>query len=101
MSSDSMKNVLLDTVDGKTRDKWVAAVNSIHDTPMKFQTKKDINKLHVELEHTLEAITRATGKAMNLKLTSTIKTCEDCALGKAKKAGVNNALVERSKIKGE
>ena len=45
-------------------------------TPVKFQKKKDINELHVELGHPSEAITRATGAAMNHKLTGTFKTCE-------------------------
>ena len=38
---------------------------------------------------------------MNLKLTVTFKACKDCALEKAKKAGVSKMLVERSKIKGK
>ena len=82
MSSDGMKNVVLDTSDSqilldqriKTRDGWVAEVNfickdicekahSVNDnvTGMKFQTKKDINELHVKFGHPSEAIKRATG----------------------------------------
>ena len=34
-------------------------------------------------------------------LTSTYKTFEDCALGKAPKAGVNKKAVAQSKMKGE
>ena len=30
---------------------------------------------------------------MNFKLTGTFKSCEDCVMGKAKKAGVSKLLV--------
>ena len=116
MSSDNMKNIVLDTSDDwivldqriKTKDGWVAGVGFIHEVfcekahvinengaPMKFQKKNYINELHMELGHTLKAITRATENAMNLKLTGVFKACEDCALGKAKKAGVIKVPLER------
>ena len=90
MSSDNMKNIVLDTSDDwivldqriKTKDGWVAGVGFI-------------NELNMELGHTLKAITRATENARNLKLTGVFKACEDCALGKAKKAGVIKVPLER------
>ena len=38
--------------------------------------------MHLKLRHPLEATTRAARKAMNLKITGTFKTCDDCALAK-------------------
>ena len=43
---------------------------------------------------------RGTGNALNFKLTDTFKMCDDCTLGKFKKAGVNKMPVQRLKIKG-
>ena len=49
--------------------------------------RKEINELHGEVGHILEASPRATGKVMDLKLTSIFKVWEDCDLGIAKKSG--------------
>ena len=49
-----------------------------------FKRTKDINDLHGWGKE----ITQATGKAMGVKLTETLRGCKVCALGKAKKAGV-------------
>ena len=51
--------------------------------------------------HSLKAITRANGKAMNLKLYGIFKICEDSTLGKAKKAGTSKLPIESSKIEGK
>ena len=53
---------------------------------VKAHKKKNIKDLHIELCHSSEEITHATTKSMGIKATSTFKACEDCALGKAKKA---------------
>ena len=62
---------------------------------------KDINESFTELEYFLEEITEAMGKNMGLQLTNMFKTCEDCALGKAKKAGVSKTSAANSTINGE
>ena len=49
-------------------------------------TKKDINDLHAKMDHPSEFIAHTTGRAMGIHLTGMFKTCEDCALGKAKRA---------------
>ena len=54
-----------------------------------------MNKLHVELGHTLEAIIWATRKATDVNLTGIFKACEDCILGKARKAGISKLAIER------
>ena len=63
---------------------------------MKYYLKKDINEIHTELWHLLEENTHAKGKAMGLKLTSTLKTYADCTLRKAKKARVSKETVTQS-----
>ena len=68
---------------------------------MKFERRKNTNELHVEHGHPLEASMKATGEAMNLKLTGTFNMCEDCTLDKEKKAGESTFLVERSTIKNK
>ena len=79
MSSDSMKNIVLDTSDGwividwriTARDEWVAEVDFIHEDFCEkanavIQKKKVINEFHLELGQPLKAITRTTGKDLNL-----------------------------------
>ena len=70
-------------------------------SPMISQMRMVINELHVILGHHVQEITIAAGKAMNLKLIGTLKTCEDCALGKVKKAGVVKLPIKRSKVKSK
>ena len=41
------------------------------------------------------------GKAIGLQLTSMLKTCEDCALDKAKEAGVSKMAVSSLTVKGK
>ena len=51
----------------------------------KMQKSKNINELHVELDCYSVVIAEAMGKAMNVRMTSTFKPCEDCALENARK----------------
>ena len=56
-------------------------------TPMKFQNRKEINEFHMKLGHQLEAITRAIGKAINLKVTVMFKKCKIVLQAKLKMLG--------------
>ena len=44
-----------------------------------------LRTLHQRFGHPLEAITRSTANAMNLKTSGKLKECESCGIGKAKK----------------
>ena len=48
----------------------------------------------------MEDIACATGKAVSLQVIITCETFKDCALEKAKKAGVSKTPVARSIMKG-
>ena len=91
----------------KIHDGWVAGVNFLRNVIDKkavsatAHIKRDINNLHVELGHPLEAITRSTAKNFNIQLTRAFKLCEDCALGKAKQRAVSKKAVPRLQILGE
>ena len=49
-----------------------------NDRCIKSKSLKDINEMHIELEHPSGSM----GKALDLKLTHTYKFCENCTLGK-------------------
>ena len=97
----------------KTRDGWVAGVDIVpltnetaklgEDKEKKTKVAKSINvnKLHQALRHPSKKTTRATGKALNMKVTGTFKPCEDCLIGKAKWANVNKAPATRAVVPGE
>ena len=53
---------------------------------------------HAELGHPSKVITHVTGSTMCFHFTDIFYTCEDYALGKAKKGNVNKKAVEHSKI---
>ena len=55
--------------------------------------KKNINDLHIKLDHPFDSITHATAKAMGIQVTSTFKPCVDCTLGKVKQCGVSKKAV--------
>ena len=67
----------------------------------KHSKRKDVNKLHQELGHPGEDVTRATGKYMGLKITSTFNPCKDCGVVKAKQSKMNKGVTSKSKIPGE
>ena len=96
-------NIILDH-QIKTDDGWVVGVKFLHESSQgRAQSatamhKKNINDLHVELGHPSEVITHDTMKAMSIQVTSTVKPCEDCILGKVKKSRVSKMAVACSKI---
>ena len=76
----------------KTCDGWVAGVEFLQETgheraqsDMSY-TKNNTYILHAKHGHPLEAITHATGMATGIHHICIFKPCEDCALGKAKRA---------------
>ena len=71
---------------------WALAINEKY--PVEISHEKEINELHAKLGHLSEAITWATGKAMDLKSTGLL-------MKKAKKSGESKVPVDRSKVKGE
>ena len=115
ISSDHCNNIMVKSSDGnivldcqmKTHDSWVTQVEFLQGTSQERAQsatalyKKNINDLHAELGHTSKTITHATAKAMDIQLTSTFKSCEDCTLGKAKKIRESKKTVGCSKILGE
>ena len=60
-------------------------------------SKNVFNVLHAELGHPLDVFTRVTGQAMGFHITCVFMFCEDCALGKAKKAKVSKRLLSTAK----
>ena len=58
----------------------------------KVKSDKNVNELHNELQHSLDMITWAIGKAMDLKLTGTFKTYKGDS-GKVKKADVRKTAI--------
>ena len=58
----------------------------------------DINVVHAELGHASEVITKANGRAIELNLRGTCKTCEGCIFGKVEKSLVSKKAVEHSKF---
>ena len=98
-------NIILDC-QIKTHDGWVARVKFLQETNNKSAQsaaatcKKDINDLHVELQHPSKTITHATTEAVGIQVTSTFKPCEECTLGKAKQCAVSKKVVPHSKILG-
>ena len=115
ISSDEANNIVVTTPNSnifldrqiKTHDSWVAGVDflrNVNDKKAVSATaliKRDINDLHAELSHPLEAITRSTAKNFNIHVTGIFKTCEDCALGKAKQRAMSKKAVPHLQILGE
>ena len=111
--SDHKNDIVIHSSDGniildcwiKTSDGWVAKFlwDNGHAKAQlaKSSTKEDINALHAEFGYPSAAITHATGRATTLYLTGMFKTCEDCALGKAKKTCPSKRAIKLSKIIGE
>ena len=91
----------------KSPNGWVAGVDFLQDSNNERAVsatvlpKKNINDLHVELGHPSETITCITTKAFGIQVTSTFKTCEDCAMGKANQQTVSKMAVPPSQILGE
>ena len=96
-------NIILDH-QIKAFNGWVAEVDFLQQSGLerawlaKSLIQKDINVLHAELGNPSEVITHATARAMYHHLTGMFKSCEDCALGKAKKDNVSKNFFEYSKI---
>ena len=107
ISSDHQNNIVVKTMDGdiildcqiKTHDNWVAGVKFLHViSDEKGQSaaahcKKNIKGLHIDLCHPSKSITLATAKAMGIQVTGTLKSCDECTLGKAKQQGVSKRLL--------
>ena len=127
LGCDANNNIRLDYPDGshivfdrriKTKDGWVAGVDIV---PLVTEMAKlsedkktkaakaakskvksiDVNELHQALTHPSERVTRTTGKALNMKVTGTFKPCEDCLIGKAKRANISKAPATRATEPGE
>ena len=49
----------------------------------------NIKDLHIELSYPSETITQETSNALGIQVTGTFKSCEDCALVKAKQCSVS------------
>ena len=77
----------------KTRDGWLGGVNVVpvfNDfANVTSRRSVNVNEYHKELGHPNEAITRATAKQFDIKLTGTFKPCENCALAKAKQKKIS------------
>ena len=113
ISNDRNNNIQLTYGDGtnikfdrriKTVDGWVAGIDIVpakERAMIAFSRHVDINTYHKELGHPCEAVTKATAKLKNIKLTGEFKPCEDCAVGKSKQKMVSKAPKPKSKIKGE
>ena len=69
----------------KKKDGSITRVKFIHESVKGSKSFKDFNELHIDLGHPLDIITLAMEKDVGLKLTGTIKICEDCVLEKQKK----------------
>ena len=117
MSSNGRKNIVLKYEDGenivfdwrcKTQCRWIARIEVLLYTGevtklssngiAKHSKWKDVNKLHRELGHPGEDVTRATGKHMDLKITFT--SCKDCGIGKAKQSKLTS-IPQDSKYRKE
>ena len=115
ISSDEANNIVITTPNGniildrqiKTRDGWVAGMDFLRNVidektvSATILIKRDVNDLHAELGHPLEAITRSTGKHFNIQVTSTFEPCEDCTLGKAKQQAKSKKAVPCLQFLGE
>ena len=105
-SNTSNDDIILDC-QIKTCDGWVAGVDFLWASNDKRAVlamtlpKKDINDLHIELGHPSEAITWSTAKALGIEVTGMFKSCEDCALGKAKQCTVSKKAVPLLQVWGE
>ena len=98
ISSDDTNNIVMITPIGniildrqiKSHDSLVAGVDVIRNSADEKAVsataliKQDINDLHVELVHPLEALTRSTTQSFGIQVTGTFRPFEDCALGKVK-----------------
>ena len=62
---------------------------------------RETNAFHKAWGHPSESITHATAKTEGIMLTGKFKTCEDCALGKARQMNVSKKVVTRSSVVGE
>ena len=86
-------NIILDCLI-KTCNGWVPGVKylqEMHDKRAQTATAphKRINNLHIELGHPSNTIIHTTTKALSIQDTSMLKTCENCALGKAKQCAIS------------
>ena len=58
-------------------------------------------KIHQELGHPSEDLTRATGLKLNLKMKGSMQHCDGCGMGKTKQKKMNKEPVPRAKKVGE
>ena len=89
----------------KTHDSWVGRIEILWEkSPEQAKTikstaqppRKHINVLHAELNHPLEVIKHATGRAMGLILMAMFKPCKDCRLVKARKRSISKKNFKQS-----
>ena len=62
-------------------------------TQKAYSKRKDMNDLHNEVLHPFDEIIRAVETAIGLQMTSTVKTCRECALAKQKRVTLNKKLL--------
>ncbi len=71
-------------------------------TSMKtYACMENVNDLHRALGHPSEAITRAMGSSMGIKVVGKFEPGEACILEKAKQRKINKIAVEHSTVPGE
>jgi hypothetical protein len=68
---------------------------------LKAGTNIKASDLHAKLGHVNDEYMRATAKAMGLEVTGTLKTCESCAIGKAKQKNLSKHDERQSTHPGE
>ena len=76
----------------ETRNKRVQSATAPH--------KKNVNNLHIELDHPSKTITHVIAKAMHIQIIGTFKPCEDNALRKAKQQGMSKRLLFDQHFRG-
>ena len=98
IASDHCNNKVVNTSNGdiildcqtKTHNSWVAKVEFLHEAKddravsATALPKKNVNDLCIELGHPSETIICATATALSIQVVGSFKSCEECALGKAK-----------------
>ena len=103
IASDHHNNIVVNTLNGDiildcqikshdgrvTRDDFLCKANNEKTVSATTLLKKNVNDQHVELVHPSKTITHAMAKDLGIQVTGTFKSCEDCALGKAKQCAVN------------
>ena len=77
------------------------AVEKPRQSQAKAIKQTDFIKIHQQLGHPGEDMTRATGLKLGLRMKGSMHHCEGCGLGKMKQKNINKELVARAKSVGE